>query len=63
MLEMMKERQVRMGEHVAALKEFYAVLTPEQKATFDKFHSGPRHGMHGKLDRRNDVPERASPRQ
>ncbi|NTV70258.1 MAG: Spy/CpxP family protein refolding chaperone [Azonexaceae bacterium] len=62
MLELLKERQTRMGEHVAALKEFYAVLTPEQKATFDKFHSGPRQGMHGKRDRRNYNPERSAPK-
>lgn len=62
MLDLMKERQTRMGDHVVALKEFYAVLTPEQKAIFDKFHSAPRHGMHGKPDRRNYNPERAEPK-
>jgi protein CpxP len=48
MLERMKEHQVQQTEHVAALKEFYAVLTPEQKKTFDEFHSAPRAGMRGK---------------
>ncbi len=62
MLERMKERQTRMGEHVVALKEFYAVLTPEQKSTFDKFHTGPRHGMNRKRDRRNYNPERSAPK-
>ena len=35
MLTMMKEREAHMGEHVAAMKTFYAVLTPEQQKTFD----------------------------
>ena len=35
MLERMKEHQAHQVEHVAALKEFYAVLTPEQKKVFD----------------------------
>ncbi|MBK7422465.1 MAG: Spy/CpxP family protein refolding chaperone [Propionivibrio sp.] len=45
MLERMKEHQAQQTEHVAALKDFYAVLTPEQKKTFDDFHSSPRAGM------------------
>jgi Spy/CpxP family protein refolding chaperone len=61
-LDMMKERQVRMGEHVAALKEFYAVLTPEQRKTFDDFHGGSPHGMHGMRHHRHSGPERAAPR-
>jgi Spy/CpxP family protein refolding chaperone len=48
MLERMNEHQAQQTEHVAALKEFYAVLTPEQKKTFDDFHSAPRAGMRGK---------------
>lgn len=47
MLEFSKQRQERMTEHVAALKTFYGVLTPEQKKTFDEFHVGPRGGRHG----------------
>jgi len=47
MLEFSKKRQDRMLEHVAALKSFYAVLTPEQKKTFDEFHAGPRGGRRG----------------
>jgi len=58
-LEMMKERQTRMGEHVVALKEFYAVLTPEQKKTFDDFHVGP---LRGKHDRRHSRMERSAPK-
>lgn len=32
---MMKEHESRMGDRVAAVKEFYAVLTPEQQKLFD----------------------------
>lgn len=35
MLAMMKERESRMTDRVAAVKEFYAVLTPEQQKLFD----------------------------
>lgn len=48
MLELSKARQAQMAEHVAALKEFYALLTPEQQKTFEEFHGGPRRGMGGK---------------
>jgi predicted phage-related endonuclease len=41
-LEHMKAEQAQMAEHVAAIKAFYAALTPEQKTTFDDFHSAPR---------------------
>lgn len=58
-MEMMKERQARMGEHIVALKEFYAVLTPEQKKTFDEFHVAPPRGKH---DRRHSPMERSAPK-
>jgi len=48
MLELSKARQVQLAEHVAALKAFYAVLTPEQQKTFEDFHAGPRGAMAGK---------------
>jgi Spy/CpxP family protein refolding chaperone len=32
----MKVMETKMTEHLAALKEFYAVLTPEQQKTFDE---------------------------
>jgi Spy/CpxP family protein refolding chaperone len=48
MLELMKGRQAQMTEHVAALKTFYATLTPAQQATFDEHHAAPRRGMRGK---------------
>lgn len=35
MLAHMKEGEQRMADHIAATKEFYAVLTPEQKKIFD----------------------------
>lgn len=36
MLEMQKQHQDDMGKHVAAMKDFYAQLTPEQKKVFDE---------------------------
>lgn len=43
-LEMMKEREKRMGERLTALKEFYAVLTPDQQKIFDEqFNRRGRH--------------------
>jgi len=35
-LSMMKEHESRMAERVVAVKEFYAVLTPEQQKLFDE---------------------------
>jgi Spy/CpxP family protein refolding chaperone len=61
MLERMKEHQTHQVEHVAALKEFYAVLTPEQQKVFDDFHSAPRTGMHAK--RKHHATEPAKPTQ
>lgn len=57
MLERMKEHQAQQTVHVAALKEFYAQLTPEQKKTFDEFHSAPRSGMRGKPQNRSSRSE------
>ncbi len=59
MLERMKEQQSRMTEHVLALKDFYAVLTPEQKKTFDGFHSGAQSGKRGRQGPRSM--DRAAP--
>jgi len=49
MLALMKEHEARMADRIAATKTFYAVLTPEQKKTFDEaFRHGPgRHGHGG----------------
>lgn len=44
MLAHMKETEQRLTTHIAATKEFYAVLTPEQKKIFDDaFRHGPGH--------------------
>ncbi|MBC3869298.1 Spy/CpxP family protein refolding chaperone [Undibacterium oligocarboniphilum] len=37
-LERMKERQMQMQDRLAAVKAFYAVLTPEQQKAFDEAH-------------------------
>ena len=47
MLAAMRARETRMEEHVAATKDFYAVLTPEQKKIFDEqFLPKPGHHHH-----------------
>lgn len=38
MQAMMKEGEARMADHIAAVKEFYAQLTPEQQKIFDDQH-------------------------
>ncbi|WP_168798605.1 MULTISPECIES: Spy/CpxP family protein refolding chaperone [Oxalobacteraceae] len=41
MLALMKDREQRMADHVVAVKDFYAVLTPEQQKIFnDEFAAG-----------------------
>jgi hypothetical protein len=35
-LEHMKAMETKLSEHLAALKEFYAVLTPDQQKIFDE---------------------------
>jgi periplasmic protein CpxP/Spy len=43
----MQENEKRMADRIAATKEFYAVLTPEQKKIFDEeFRPGPGHRRH-----------------
>lgn len=48
MQAVMRDRLAMMEKHTAALKTFYAVLTPEQKKAFDEMHQhkprGPRSG-------------------
>lgn len=44
MLKFSKQRQEAMGERLAALKTFYATLTPEQQKVFDQHFSGPMGG-------------------
>jgi protein CpxP len=51
MIELSKERTARMEQQLAAVKTFYATLTPEQKKVFDQQTSrgfdGEHHGKHG----------------
>lgn len=56
MLELAKARQVVMAEHVAALKTFYALLTPEQQKIFEEQHA-PRKGMRGKSGPKMSSPD------
>ena len=44
-LEHMKAMEAKLTDHLAALKEFYAVLTPEQQKIFDD--QMPHPGDHG----------------
>jgi hypothetical protein len=60
MLERMKERQGAMTDHLAALKEFYAALSAEQKKTFDDFHVRAWNEMGGKMMRRGMPAEKAA---
>lgn len=48
-LAMSKEREARMASHLAALKTFYAALTPEQQQVLNMqtMHGGKHHGHHG----------------
>lgn len=45
MLSMMKEHEAQMGTRLAALKTFYATLTPDQQKIFDT-NVGPHHRDH-----------------
>jgi Spy/CpxP family protein refolding chaperone len=45
MLARMKQAEARMTERAAAVKEFYAVLTPDQQKTFNE-HFAKMHGHH-----------------
>ena len=47
MLDAQKQHQEAMSKHVAALKDFYAQLTPEQKKTFDEQTQWGRQGRRG----------------
>ena len=39
----MAERQQRFAQHAAAVKQFYAQLTPAQQKAFDAMHHGGKH--------------------
>lgn len=45
-IELSRQRLAKQESRLAALKTFYAVLTPEQQKTFDQAAPG-RHGRHG----------------
>ena len=47
MLALSKERLAKMESRLAALKTFYAVLTPEQKKIVDASHRSMHGDMHG----------------
>jgi protein CpxP len=46
MIEMSKKHAEKMEAHLAAMKTFYAVLTPEQQKTFDQAVARMHHGQH-----------------
>ena len=48
-LERMKALEAKLTEHLSALKEFYAVLTPEQQKIFDQ--QMPQPGERGRRPR------------
>ncbi len=59
-IEMQKRRTAAMEQRLGALNSFYAVLTPEQKKTFDEKavrlqgHFGKHRGMRGGWQQRGD---------
>ncbi len=55
MQEQAAARQQRMSEHLAAVKEFYAVLTPEQKKIFDSHFFQPWNNKGGKRGARSGM--------
>jgi len=48
-LERVKDLEARLTTQVAALKDFYAGLTPEQKKVFDAFHVAPGRAAQGRM--------------
>lgn len=60
MLAHQAERQTRMTAYVAALKDFYATLSADQKKTFEALHASQRGKMRGKGGPRNS-PAMSSP--
>jgi periplasmic protein CpxP/Spy len=59
-LELSKVHQAHIAEHVAALKTFYATLSPAQKKTFDEFLVNQPDGKRGKPGPRNQGAESPS---
>ena len=67
MLELQKQHQEAMSQHVTALKSFYSQLTPEQRKTFDEHQwqgghrpsrNGPPGGSRPTTDAGNQPPAR-----
>ncbi len=56
-LDLMKEKQARMEEHLKAVKTFYATLTPEQQKIFDA-EAMPRPPRHKGKDRWEQRPQK-----
>lgn len=48
MQALMKDGEARMAQRAAAVKEFYAQLTPEQQKTFDDQHKAMHEGRQAK---------------
>ena len=53
MLDHMKSRETKMGEHAAAVRTFYATLTPDQQKIFDRRFEEFQH-RHGHDQRPHD---------
>ena len=47
-LDRAKAHQEQLAVHLGALKALYQTLTPEQRATFEDFHSAKKPGTHQK---------------
>jgi protein CpxP len=50
-IDMARQHTATMEQHLAALKTFYAVLTPAQQKVFDEQTSRGHHGMRGHMQR------------
>ena len=60
MLEFSKAHQQQMETHVAAMKTFYASLTPAQQKIYDDFHNSHKPMMKNRMDRK-DMPMQDKP--
>ena len=60
MLERSKMHSQQMESHVAAMKTFYATLTPAQQKIFDDFHKDHKPMMKNRADKK-DMPMKDQP--
>ena len=60
MLEFSKTHQQQMETHVAAMKTFYAALTPAQQKIYDDFHTSHKPMKKNKTDKK-DMPMQDQP--